>query len=72
MVGYFEQSSDENVILIVLPQEANEADFRVRIVGCIENICGLGSGPLDVINLIDIAQVRRWKLFADVPCLLTV
>lgn len=40
----------------VVPTEQNDADFRVRIVGCIENIHGFGSGPLDVINLIDIAQ----------------
>lgn len=36
--------------------ETNESDFPVRIVGCLENISGIGSGPLDVINLIDIAQ----------------
>ncbi|XP_039257825.1 integrin beta-1-binding protein 1-like [Styela clava] len=48
--------SISSAVSSVVLSDGNETDFPVRIVGCLENVSGAGCGPLDVINLIDIAQ----------------
>ena len=41
-----------------LDSSGRHSEFSLKTLGILENVTGLGEGPLDVINAVDVAQVK--------------
>ena len=55
--------------MCVLETSWRNSEYSLKTLGTLENVSGLGEGPLDVINAIDVAQVCE-KCFRDSDLLL--